>query len=95
MNTEISTWRHSPLHLFIPNSNYIITASTYNKEHIFLGDKYLSLLQDVLFQVIDSYDWELQAWALFSNHYHFIATAPNDAVQLKEPYPTLPFPICT
>ena len=84
MNTEISAWRHSLLHLFIPNSNYIVTASTYKKEHIFLGDKNLSLLQNVLFKVIDAYEWELQAWALFSNHYHFIATAPKDAHTSKK-----------
>ena len=84
MTSEISTYRHSPFHLFIPNSNYIVTATTYKKDHIFIGDKNLSLLQDILFEVIEAYEWKLQAWALFPNHYHFIAIAPNDAHTLKK-----------
>ena len=83
MTTEISVWYHSPLHLFTSNSIYLVTATTHKKEHIFLGEKNLSILQDVLFQVIDAYKSELQVRALFSNHYHITATAPDEAPTLK------------
>ncbi len=56
---------------------YIVTAGTLNKEHFFKGDDRLQLLQDKLLCTLDKYGWIVQAWAVFVNHYHFIACAPN------------------
>jgi putative transposase len=63
---------------------YMLTASTLGKQHIFRGDDRLQILQDALFEVAKVYEWELQAWAIFSNHYHFIARSPEDATTLKK-----------
>ncbi len=85
MNNDIqsTTWRHAPLHLFVPNALYIVTASTLHKQRIFNSAAKLTLLQNTLFEVMLAYGWELQAWALFVNHYHFIARAPEDGTSLK------------
>jgi putative transposase len=83
MESEISYWHHSPLHIFIPNTAYMVTASTFQKQHIFTGADRLRLLQNALFEVVTAYEWNLQAWAIFSNHYHFIAKSPHDATTLK------------
>ncbi len=80
---HIGTWPHGPLHLFVPNSLYIVTASTLYKQHIFDTPPKLALLQNTLFEVTLAYGWQLQAWALFANHYHFIARAPEDGTSLK------------
>ena len=42
------------------------------------------MLQDALLEVATAYEWSLQAWAVFSNHYHFVAKSPNDATTLKK-----------
>src|SRR5262245_21416653 len=76
-------WHHSPLHLFVPNTMYIITASTLYKRHFFRNDAKLSLVHETLFEVANRYAWQLQAWAVFSNHYHFIAKSPDNAKTLK------------
>jgi len=76
-------WHHHPVHVFVPNSAYIITAGTFHKQHYFQGVERLRLLQEELFAAATAYGWELQGWALFSNHYHFIAYAPADATTLK------------
>ena len=83
MEKKACRWHHSPLHIFSPNTMYIVTASTLDKKHHFKGKKRLSLLHDVLLEVLAAYDWLAQAWAVFSNHYHFIARSPEDASTLK------------
>ncbi len=80
---QIGAWPHGPLHLFVPNALYFVTASTLHKQRIFDTAAKLTLLQNTLFEVMLAYGWELQAWALFVNHYHFIARAPEDGTSLK------------
>jgi len=80
----LTHWHHSPLHVFIPGMIYMVTASTLHKEHFFEGDDRLTLLQEALFASAESYKWELQAWSIFSNHYHFISKAPDEDASLKQ-----------
>lgn len=80
---QIGTWPHGPLHLFRPNALYMVTASTLYKQRIFDTAAKLTLLQNTLFEVMLAYGWELHAWALFVNHYHFITRAPEDGTSLK------------
>jgi len=81
--SKTKRWHHSPIHVFEPNQLYMVTASTLHKELLFRGDAYLELLQRHLFSLCKKFEWELQAWALFPNHYHFIAKAPDDAGTLR------------
>lgn len=62
---------------------YIVTASTLHKLHHFKSPERLRLLHDALLEIVAAYEWMLQAWAVFSNHYHFIAQSPADAKTLK------------
>ena len=39
----------------------------------------LEFLHDSLLGLAEEYGWNLQAWAVFSNHYHFVAMSPPDA----------------
>jgi putative transposase len=61
----------------------MVTAGTYQKEHYFQSSARLQLLHNALLYISKSNDWELHAWAVFSNHYHFIATSPKDPSNLK------------
>jgi putative transposase len=71
-------WHHAPLHRFLPNAMHMITASTYGKEHLFLGNQRLDFLQNTLLNGLTEYGWKPQAWACLSNHYHVIARAPGE-----------------
>ncbi len=75
-------WHHAPEHWFVPGANYMITAGTQDKQHYFRDKLRLARLQELLLAVYVQYGWELHAWAVFSNHYHCIARAPDDAVTL-------------
>jgi putative transposase len=75
-------WAHSPAHWFAPGFAYIVTAGTYQKRHHFESDDRRTLLLTTLFEEAERFGWSLQAWAVLSNHYHFVAHAPEDATSL-------------
>jgi len=83
MDEDPKRWHHRPAHLFVPNTMYIVTASTLHKLHHFKGQERLRLLHDALLEVAGTFEWMLQAWAVFSNHYHFVAQSPADGKTLK------------
>ena len=68
-------WPHAPLHRFGEAGIYFITASTYQKQHIFTDAKKLDLLQHLLFVNAKEHECELQAWALLVNHYHLVVAS--------------------
>ena len=61
----------------------MVTSGTYRKLHHFRSAERLSFLQDSLLRLADEFGWNLQAWAVFSNHYHFVAVSPAKAESLK------------
>jgi putative transposase len=61
---------------------YIVTAGTYLKKPIFCGPQRLEYLCDRLLELAEKYEWQLQAWAVFPNHYHFVALSPAQAASL-------------
>ena len=83
-NCTYHEWPHAPSHLFIPSSAYIVTASTHGKSLFFNTPAKLDFLLNALFEEAQSFKWQLQAWAVMANHYHFIAQAPENAATLKE-----------
>jgi putative transposase len=55
-----------------------VTAGTYLKQHFFSNPDRLAVLQRGLFKLLGAANWHLEAWAIFSNHYHFVAHSPPD-----------------
>lgn len=53
-----------------------------NKEKFFKKDDELDLVQEALFKIAEHYQWKLEAWAIFANHYHFIARSPIESRNL-------------
>jgi putative transposase len=69
----MADWPHSPLHRLTERGAYIVTAGTYRKQPFFHSEQRLTLLNEELFRVAEKNGIELQAWAIFPNHYHFVA----------------------
>ena len=80
----MQNWPHAPCHSFNKEGAYMITAATLHKQHFFKQDCELDLLQEILFDLANRYECYLEAWSLFSNHYHFIARPPSDSNNLKK-----------
>jgi putative transposase len=49
-----------------------VTAGTWHKQHHFRTAQRLDLLESQLLELTQQYGWRLEAWAIFSNHYHFV-----------------------
>jgi putative transposase len=61
----------------------MVTSGTYGKEHWFQGAQRLDLLESALLGVLKKLGWQLEAWAVFSNHYHFVAHCSAGAADLR------------
>lgn len=85
----MSYWPHAPMHKCTQTGMYIVTAGTYLKKHVINTPEKLSLVQNKLFEIANEFGWQLQAWAIMSNHYHFIARSPEDPSSLKKFVSTL------
>jgi putative transposase len=64
----------------------MVTAATYHKEHYFRSRMRLRRLTSLLMEKTELFGWRLEAWAVLSNHYHWIGQAPpgSGAVELAE-----------
>jgi putative transposase len=72
------SWPHAPLHELSARGTYIVTAGTYAKAHHFRSRTRIAVLHRGLLKVALDFGWLLEAWAVFSNHYHFVAHSPDE-----------------
>ncbi|MCE9557563.1 MAG: hypothetical protein K8R88_01290 [Armatimonadetes bacterium] len=73
----MQSWPHAPSKRVTEPGIYIVTAGTYGKAHFFHDEQRLLILQKTLLDFLDRDGWEVMAWAVFSNHYHLVAIAPE------------------
>jgi len=59
-----------------------VTASTLRKSHLFAGADRLDFLLGAMRAETERFGWLMEAWAVFPNHYHFVALAPERAETL-------------
>jgi putative transposase len=72
-------WPHAPSRAVHGPGTYIVTAATLHKEHFFKGAADLDLLHDSLLVTAEEFGWRLEAWAVFSNHYHFVGFCQDES----------------
>jgi putative transposase len=77
-------WPHAPLHRLSEHGTYVVTAGTYRKEHHFGPPDRRDGLEAALLAAAKAAGWQLEAWAVFSNHYHFVGHAGAGSPPLSE-----------
>jgi putative transposase len=77
-------WPHSPVHRLSENGAYIVTCGTHYKHPLFQDHDRLSFLRDALLKLAIRYNWQMQAWSVLSNHYHFVALASQNGSSLPK-----------
>jgi putative transposase len=77
-------WPHAPVHRLADNAVYFVTAGTLHKRHFFDTPGKRDLLEWWLLSFAREYGWQLEAWAVFANHYHLVARGNPDAQNLGE-----------
>ena len=80
---SMSDWPHAPVHRLSEKGAYMVTSGTYRREKILNSPEKLSLFQDCLFDTAKEFGWNLQAWAVMANHFHFVASSPENPENLK------------
>ena len=68
-------WPHAPIHRFGEAGIFFVTGATLYKQHFFGAPRALDALQELLFEKAREHGVALQAWCLFPNHYHLVASA--------------------
>ena len=72
-------WPHAPPHRLGAAGVYFVTARTLDTNHHFKGPERLDFVQAKLLDLAKKYGWRIEAWAVLSNHYHFVGHSPvND-----------------
>jgi len=69
-------WPHAPPHWLFSEGVYFVTASTFHRERLFDSAEKLDAVTGHLVETAEKFGWSLRAWAVFSNHYHFLADSP-------------------
>jgi len=77
-------WPHAPVHRLDSRGVYMVTSATIHKQHLFPSAQALDLLENQLLSLALKYEWHLHAWAVFPNHYHFIARSTQEMPRLRE-----------
>ena len=77
-------WPHAPVHRLADSAIYFVTAGTLNKHHCFDTPAKRDLHERLLLSFAKEYGWQLEAWAVFANHYHIVTRGHPDSKNLGE-----------
>jgi len=64
------------------NGSYFVTAGTLHKVHLFRDTLRLDLLEFKLLTLAEKYNWQIEAWAVFPNHYHLVCRGCPESADL-------------
>lgn len=84
MEDIYKVYLHNPPHYFVPKAMYMVTGAILHNEFLLIEDRRKEIIQNTLLERAKLLGWNLQAWAILNNHYHFIAQAPENAMDLRK-----------
>ena len=77
-------WPHAPVHRVDSAGIYMVTGATIHKDRIINTAEKLRLVENELLTLAKTYDWQLEAWAVFVNHYHFVGRSYSEEASPKK-----------
>ena len=77
-------WPHAPTHWLFEPGLYMVTGGTHQKLPHLNTPERLDFFLESLFARAAEFGWELRAWAVLANHYHFVAVSPPDPGNLRK-----------
>jgi len=77
MEANKQQWPHAPPHWLYEAGIYMVTAGTCGKVCYFNTESRRDALLMALADAAMEFGWNLQAWAVMANHYHFVAATKN------------------
>lgn len=64
--------RHQPVHLYLDNQIYFVTAHTYGSGHYLWTVFHKAKLLQKINELMDTFHYQLFAWVILANHYHIL-----------------------
>src|SRR5687767_4920633 len=84
MATPPKDWPHAPIHRFDSSGIYMVTGATLYKKRMFCTPEKLTLLENNLLSLAKKHRWQLEAWSVFANHYHFVGRQNEQTNSLSD-----------
>jgi putative transposase len=84
MEKAYKVYPHNPPHYFVPNAMYMVTGAILHNRNLLIEDRKKELILQTLLQRSSTFGWDMQAWAILNNHYHFVARAPENVNTLSK-----------
>jgi len=84
MDDIYKIYPHNPPHYFVPNAMYMVTGAILHNQRLLSENRRKEFVLQTLFERANLLGWNLEAWAVLHNHYHFITQAPEDATTLEK-----------
>lgn len=75
MTNKRFEWPKTPSRKLHEKGTYAVTGETAKKAYLFNTPEKLDLVQEILLKLAEEFKWQLEAWSLFSNHYHFLVSS--------------------
>ncbi|MBC8527181.1 MAG: transposase [Candidatus Cloacimonetes bacterium] len=69
----LKKYKHTPAHLLLDDTFYMITGSVYKKRKLLIKDDAKESLLNSIHYWIEKLEWELFDWVILDNHYHLLA----------------------
>ena len=79
-------WPHAPKHWLFEPGTYMVTAGTFHKLPHLSTPERLDFFGERLFTCSAEFGWQLRAWSVLSNHYHFVAVSPPDSRTMRRAF---------
>ena len=70
-------WPRAPPHRLEVAGVYFLTARTAEERHLLADDSMKDLFEEKLLHIAGENGWKMEAWAVLSNRYHFVAHVPD------------------
>jgi len=84
MDDIYKVYLHNPPHYFVSNAMYMVTGAIVHKQPLLSEDRRKEFFLKTLFEKTTLFGWDMEAWAVLNNHYHFIGQSPEDSTTLAK-----------
>ena len=83
-------WPKTPSRKLHEKGTFAVTGETSRKANLFDAPEALDGMQKILLRLALGFKWQLEAWSLFSNHYHILVSSrtPENLDEFVEAFHT-------
>ncbi len=78
MYNHCKRYLHNPIHFFVDDTPYFITAAIYDKRPLLAQDELKTQLFEIIQTTFQRFHWQLYDWVILNNHYHLLGSSRKE-----------------